>query len=421
MNQDLKRFLGDYGNLPRSIYVLFLVRIINNMGNFVYPFMAILLTQRLHYSPDKAGFFMLIFMLLSIPGAMVAGKLTDHFGRKKLLISANLLAAIFYVICGFCKRLELIPWLLIVAAFFSNMIHPISSAMLADLTTPNNRKNAYSLLYLGINLGSAIGPALAGFLYQHYFSWIFWGDALTTFLAMSLVYLFVPESAPQLNQAQNFSTSSAEAAVEGGLCHALLARPLVLAFSLIMIIFSFVYAQASFTLPLQVNQLFGVQGPKLYGFLITINAVTVLLCTMLCNFLTKRNSPLINIIWAGIFYALGFGMLYLVKSYLWLVISTIIWTIGELLSATNSGAHLANHTPLSHRGRFNAVLSLIMGTGRSLSPLLMGIFIQNYQIRQAWVLVAGVASLGVLLMLGLAILERRKEGCRDAPSCVSRG
>ena len=30
---------GDYLELPRSIWILFIVRIINAMGNFVYPFL----------------------------------------------------------------------------------------------------------------------------------------------------------------------------------------------------------------------------------------------------------------------------------------------------------------------------------------------------------------------------------------------
>jgi len=408
MKKNLKQFFGSYGELPQSIYILFLARIINAMGNFVYPFMAILLTQKLHFTSEKAGLYMLIFMLLAVPGAMLAGKLTDHFGRKKLLLWANLLSATCFALCGFCKRLELMPWFLMAASFFSNMVHPISSAMVADLTNPENRKIAYSLLYLGINFGTAIGPAIAGFLYQHYFRWIFWGDALTTLLAMSLIGCLLPESAPHLNASKNSINNGAEAAVKGGLWRALLARPLLLGFSLVMIIFSFVYAQGDFTLPLQVDRLFGVHGAQLFGFLMTVNAITVLVCTTFCNLLTKRNLPLVNLIWAGFFYAVGFGMLYLVQSYTWLVLSTIIWTIGEVLMATNSGTYLANHAPMSHRGRFNAVLSIFMGTGRAISPCLMGIFIKSHSFKQAWVLVGGLACLGLLLMLWLAGLERRQ-------------
>ena len=62
-------------------------------------------------------------------------------------------------------------------------------------------------------------------------------------------------------------------------------------------------------------------------------------------------------------------MLFLAKTFMVFVISTIVWTIGEILSAINSGVYIANHTPMSHRGRFNAVIPLITGTGFALVPL----------------------------------------------------
>ena len=46
------------------------------------------------------------------------------------------------------------------------MCSPAYDALLADLTNPDNRKGAYSLVYMGWNLGFAIGPAIAGMLFQ---------------------------------------------------------------------------------------------------------------------------------------------------------------------------------------------------------------------------------------------------------------
>jgi MFS family permease len=39
---------------------------------------------------------------------------------------------------------------------------PASTAMTTDLTNPRNRKAAFSLLYLGGNVGFAVGPLISG-------------------------------------------------------------------------------------------------------------------------------------------------------------------------------------------------------------------------------------------------------------------
>ena len=68
----------------------------------------------------------------------------------------------------------------LVFTFFNGAARPVNTALLTDITRPEERSAAFSLLYLGINIGVAAGPILAGFLFNNYRRWIFWGDGLTT-------------------------------------------------------------------------------------------------------------------------------------------------------------------------------------------------------------------------------------------------
>nr|WP_279388099.1 MFS transporter [Tepidibacillus fermentans] len=52
----------------------------------------------------------------------------------------------------------------------------------ADVTTPENRNAAYSLSYMGWNIGFAIGPVIGGMFYKNHFPLVFIGDALTALL-----------------------------------------------------------------------------------------------------------------------------------------------------------------------------------------------------------------------------------------------
>lgn len=75
-----------YFGLPRSVYIIFIARVVNSMGNFVTPFMTLLFTQKGGMPEAQVGKYLLMASLLQIPGSLIGGKLTDLMGRKKIMI-----------------------------------------------------------------------------------------------------------------------------------------------------------------------------------------------------------------------------------------------------------------------------------------------------------------------------------------------
>lgn len=402
-----------YSGLPRSIYVVFFARIINSMGSFVHPFLTLFLTKSMGLKTETVGLFLMMSALSSIPGSLIGGKLSDHIGRKKIIIIFQGLAALCLIPCAFLGKSIIIPYLLILSSFFGGAAQPANSAMMADLTNTKNRKAAYSLLYLGINIGFSLGPLIAGFLYNHYLKILFLGDAATTILSLILVAVFVEETLPTKASTENKVTTDFynenEKAQEGSLLSVLFKRPYLIAFATISMIFSFMYSQFGFITPLQMDKLFSADGAKLYGSIMAINGVVVVTMTTVITAITKKLRPIFNITLAGLFFSIGFGMLFLAKTFTVFIISTIIWTIGEILSATNSGVYIANHTPMSHRGRFNAVIPLITGTGFAVGPYMMSLFILNRAVNSAWVLVFILGIFASSCMYILYLNERKKE------------
>lgn len=234
--------LNHYTKLPKSIYILFFARMVNSMGAFVYPFLTIYLTKTLLMDEGEAGFIVMLAVTAHLPGLIVGGRLADWLGRKKILLLFQCLAAICLIPC----------------AFFLGAAQPASAAMTTDLTNPGNRKAAFSLLYLGGNIGFAVGPLIAGFLYNNYLMWIFLGDAATTFASLTLVYLFVKETLPSKEKIEESYQleNNYEKAERGNLWQVLWKRPKLLLFTLISLIYSFVYAQTTFSIPIQVIELF---------------------------------------------------------------------------------------------------------------------------------------------------------------------
>ncbi len=279
--------------------------------------------------------------------------------------------------------------------------------MYMDITTPANRQASYALGYLGHNLGFAVGPLIGSFLFHAAPGWLFWGNALAQILAMILVVTLVPESKPSKEHLEESKvTASTEKAVEGSTLSALRARPLLIAFVAIGILTGFVYAQHRFSLPIQLAGLFGADsGAKLYGSIMTFNAVLVILFSAPLIAFLKRFAPVTNVALAAALYALGFGLCAFIRSPLLFFLSTLLWTTGEIIEATNSQVYVSNHTPMSHRGRFAAILPIIGGSGWALSSPIGGRLLEWGGSRLLWISTA----IAALLACGLLILLGKKE------------
>jgi MFS family permease len=403
----IRERFGGYFELPKPIWILFVVRIINAMGNFVYPFLTLFLTKKIGLSASEAGNFFIAAAVLSMLGSLIGGKLADNYGRKKLMLIFQGIAALFFLACGFLGNSIWVPILLSVAGFFSGAAQPANSAMVTDLTNKENRKHAFSLLYLGINFGFAIGPMIAGFLYNNYTQLIFFGNAGSIVISLILVGFFIKETAPTEEEIENSKQiEDDESAEDTSVGVALLNRPTLMLFLVGRTINQLVYATIGFAIPIQMAKTFGDKlGPEYFGYLMSFTGLVVITLTIPTIKLMGKIRPVVNMAIAGVFYAVGFGMLGFVSSFWLFILSGLIFTIGEIIEATNSGVYVANHSPINHRGRFNAIIPLVTGLGSTFGPKIFGVYSDSYGLTSMWVLCFVLAMISSVFMLWLRVFE----------------
>lgn len=413
--QHFIEYFHDYRDLPRSIYFIFLSRIINSVGAFVGPLMTLLLTDKIGLSTAEAGAFVTVSTAMFVPASMLGGYLSDRFNRKYTLCLLTLLQALSYLACGFLQMSMTIPYLLLAASFFSSAAQPSSSAMAADLSVKSNRQGAFSLLYLGTNIGFAVGPLIAGFLYKNYLPLLFIGDAVTTIVSIIVIFINVPETRPVYDIEEEVKLEDCERAEEGSSLQALLRRPQILIFGIISMFISFSNSQVHFSLPLYANELFGSDGgARVFGMLMSTNGIVVVLMTIFIIGNTKRFNTLTNVAMSAVFWAIGLGMLYYVSSLGMMILSTVLWTIGEILHATNVGVYIANNSPKSHRARFNSLYGIISGAGQAMGPIIMGEYLLYNPIKNVWALTFFIALMCSAAMFLFSVYERHKtESFRD--------
>ena len=392
-----------YSRFPRTIYILFICRLINAMGYFVFPFLTLFLTRNLSLSADKVGLYLMCVEISRIIGALFGGRFTDIFGRKRTLISFQFAIAVFLFPCAFLGDSLIIPKLLTIAAFFNGATRPVYDAIMVDMSTPKNRKEIFSFIYLGLNLGFGIGSLIAGFLYTRYIKFLFLGNVVIILFVCLFIYINIVETLPYKVQLKNDNDKLVQ---KRSLLKILLQKPIVLYFSLVSILFYLAHSQFFFSLPLQINDLFGQIGPQYFGMLMSFNCFIVVFMTMPVTLVSRQNRPILNVTFSGIFFAIGFGMLYWIYQFNWILVSTFIWTIGEILIRTNAGVYIANHSPATHRGRFNSLVTISESISRIIGPPMLGLVITILGIRQVWVFIFFISIIATVLMYLIYLAER---------------
>ncbi|MCK5154333.1 MAG: MFS transporter [Spirochaetales bacterium] len=381
----LKKLFNPYTGLRKEIYIILISTTINAFGALIFPFMTLLLNNKIGLSPSQTGYIVALTGILYAPASLIGGKISDKWGRKKVLIVFEILAALSYTVCIFLDPGMKMVIMLMSASFFFGVAGPSHGAMITDLTTPEQRQGAYSLSYLGFNLGFAFAQILAGHLFQNHLQIMFIIDAATAMTGILLIAFFVPETyKPNINSIEKLKQKSTGESI----LKVLLKKPLLIYFSLAAFGYRFVYSQWSFMIPMQLEHNFYGEGARLFGFLGSVNAFFVVIFTPILTALFAKKSNLDRIIYGGILFSMGFGLLGVFNTKEAFFISVIVFTTGEILEAISIMPFIMNHTPETHRGKMNSILPLLMGAGFSIGPIVMGTVLEKSSFSVSWAVAA---------------------------------
>ena len=415
----MKNPLRAYAGLPKEVYYLFAARLTTAMGSFIFPLMTLILTQKLSMPTSGAGNLISLLMLSQAPCLMLGGKLADTIGRKKLLVICQSTSALFFLLSAFEPSNHWMVLNIMLAADIGVMAYPASDALLADLVTAEQRKSAYSLLYFGVNIGMAFSMILGGLLFQNHLRLLFFLDAFTTILCTLIIFFRVKEHYHMSDTARDteFSVSaeasnsespsgSASSGKVPTLREVLRAAPILIWFILLLFLYDFCYSQFNFMLPAQMGTLYNVRGAKMFSLLSITNCITVIALTPIATTLANRFSPLSTLACSGLFYMAGY-LGFSAGRWMWLfIVSSVVFTIGEILSAIQIGTFIANHTPVACRGRVTAFSSLVRGAGSGIAPSVIGSILALIGYRKSWLLIALIVLCGAGGMWLLRRLER---------------
>ncbi|CDG21410.1 putative transporter [Xenorhabdus poinarii G6] len=396
-----------YKGLPRDTYFIALAKFVLGLGNFIIPFILLLLTQKLGYSTTIAGGLAMGVIMLFLVGNLIGGKISDTLGHKRVMVCGEMAGSLVLIVCGFFSDWPVIlPALLFLSYFFYGVSLPASNALVADISSPNNRSAVMSLSYLAYSLGSGIGPILAGYLFWNYTDWIFWGNGFASLIAVFIV-LFGVNNHTHDDKTNKIALSELEKATEGSVWRVFKERPRLLIFGILCTFLWFALNQKTITTPLYLSHIFDKQGPILYGQLMTFASILVVIITPILIKLTSNLCDIKNLAISGFVFALGYSLILFYSSVSIQFVAWFFLVIGEVLLLTKEGVYLANHSPISHRGRISGILTTIRHLLLMPTYILIGAYIQSDGYVYTWGLIITV-SLVAGLMCWLFSVQQNK-------------
>ncbi len=348
------------GGLPRAYWALWVGLLVNRVGSFVVPFLSLYLTGERGVSVAEAGGLVSLWGLGAIGAGPVSGVVADRLGRRAALFLSLLGGAALTVALGFVRSPALLGPLVLGVGFIGEIYRPASHAVVADVVPPGDRVRAFALLYWAVNLGVAIGLALAGLIASVSYLWLFVGDGLTSLAFAWVVWRYVPETRPA-------SHPETVRQVLRGLVLPLRDR-VYLPFLLLHVVLATVFFQFQLALPVDMAE-HGV-SPAGYGLLMALNgAVIVVLQPLAARFISARDPGRVMALGCSLI-GLGFGMNAIHHSVGWYALGIVVWTVGEIAYLPVISTIPADLAPEAVRGRYQGAYSLAWSVAAFGAPLL---------------------------------------------------
>lgn len=397
------KFLKQYANLGKEIYILFWGRIVTSMGSLIWPLLTLILKNKLGYDATAIAAISMGMTLLQFPMMVLGGKLADSANRKHIIVICDLVTVVFYILCGL---LPLSNWsiaFIYIASLFATIEGPSYDALIADLSTSDTRKQAYSLQYLGMNLGLVLAPTIGGFLFENHLDLAFLITAFATLSSTLLIIFFIHRlKVPQPHVSEYEAPRD-----KMGIFAILKERKSLLLYTLMCAFGTVVYAQFNYLLPLNMESIYGAKGAELFGMLTSVNALTVIIATPVITTLLGRIFDVRKILIGETLIVLGlFGYRFTGSVPVYFLLM-VLFTVGEVFNTLGHQPYITRRIPSTHWGRVNSFVSIVGNAFYAVGNLLIGRLADTRGYDAAWLLVGVIGACTITLSAVLTVTDTR--------------
>ncbi len=399
----LQSLLGQYRGLRRENYILFFGRIVTNLGSMIYPVLTLILSQKMGMDATQVALVTTVSGIVILPAGIIGGRIADRYNKKNAIIICDIVSIVLFLVCG-CMPLSMVSIVLLtVASAFQSAEGPVYNALIADITVSENREKAYSLMYLGANLGLALSPMIAGILFKDYL----WLSFILSGLSIGCSTVLIALQVKDISKAVDRGAGAAyqEEKNELSLWTLLRQNKVLLLYAVITGVYYAVYGQYSYIMPLDMGKIHGEDSALLFGTVSSLNCIEVVVLTPILTALFRKCRHTVKSLMGIVLVLSGYVTFLIFLGYVpFYYVAMSLFTLGEILHAITDGPYTSNRMPASHRGRINGFITTLQGILYGIVMMVLGLLYDNMGSVAAWLLIfglLGVAVLGCIIMIPL--------------------
>lgn len=380
------------GFLPRQMWLFSLAVFVNRAGMMVLPFLVLYLNRTLGFTAQEAGIVVTVYGLAALVTAPFAGKLSDALGPMRVMRYSLAVTGVLLFLLPLATDYSVILAAVTVWSAVSEAFRPAGLAFIADITPPEQRKAAFALNRLAINLGMSIGPAAGGFIFVVSYHALFWVDGLTALAASAL--LFLPSWKPFLHvhhAARDAAATDSSAGLPA------FRNPRLLYFLLASLPVLIIFFQHEAAVPL-----FLVRDLHLpesdFGLMFTINTVLIILLEVPLNLATADRPHREMLSVGALLVGLGFGAMVFISDFWGVAATVVIWTFGEMILLPASATYMSEIAPPARRGEYMGLFQMTFSLGFALSAFVGTTILDQFGSATLWttMFVAGCISAAMM-------------------------
>ncbi|MEG2172694.1 MAG: MFS transporter [Desulfovibrionaceae bacterium] len=336
-------------------------------------------------SDVSLGVLVISFTLPGIFLAPVGGILADRLGSKAVLVPCLILFAVAGVLAGFAESLNTFIFWRIVQGCGAACLGVLYNAIIADLFPhENQRLRIMGFAAMVLSMGTAIYPAVGGFLGEWGWRYPFMLSVLTVPLA--LVALLTPLSRGE--NRQNMQDYGRNAVI-------LLRKPRILAhFLLTLCAFALLYGPLITYFPLLATTHFDA-SPSRIGSIFSIAALGTCCAAAFLGPLSHKLQARTMVYTGASFFVVSMLLFPYITSIYGFLIPVLLYGLGQGLVYPAAMTSLSGLAPGGTRGIVMAVNGTVLRLAQTIAPVLCGLLFWAWSFK-------GVFFAGALM--GLCIL-----------------
>jgi MFS family permease len=375
------------------LWVLAGTTLVNRAGTMFLPFLILYLTKDMGVSPSAAGGVFALFGIGALTAGPFAGRFADRFGPVRMMRISLVASGTLLLFVPLARSLASIAVLTLLIALAGEGFRPASLSVISHLASPDQRKAAFALQRLAVNLGMSVGPALGGFLATVSWPALFFADGITSLLAAVTLVLLFPK---------DISFPSARLAGVAPLPREGFRDPALVYFLLALVPVAIVFFQHESSMAVYLVRDLGF-AVWTFGLLHTVNTLLIVFLEVPLNLAMARWPHRRTLALGSVLVAAGFGSLAVARSLPAVVLTIVVWTFGEMVLLPGMSSFVAEISPPGSRGAYMGLYTMAFNFAIVVGPPLGTALLEHGGGRLLWL------TMLALGLLSAALFTRVKE------------